>query len=97
MHSWPVRLGQTSSSGTFTSQIEVSNYAANATAPAWSQPYQLRRNGTAVQFSATDIAIDKWGTGLITRADGGGGDPVHAGTFSKTASWSGFSDISPLS
>lgn len=89
-----MRLGQTSSSGTFTSQIEVSNYAANATAPAWSQPYQLRRNGTAVQFSATDIAIDKWGTGLITRADGGG-DPVHAGTFSKTASWSGFSDISP--
>ncbi|MBK7001951.1 MAG: PKD domain-containing protein [Rhodoferax sp.] len=89
-----MRLGESNDSGTtFTSKIEVSNYAANATAPAWSQPYQLVRNGSAVQFSATDIAIDKWGTGLITLADGS--NPVQVGTFSKTASWSGFSDISP--
>lgn len=88
-----MRLGQLSTTGTFTSQVEVSNYVANATKPAWSQPYQLRRNGAAVQFSATDVAIDKWGTGLLTRADGSG-DPVHAGTFSKAASWSGFSDLS---
>lgn len=89
-----MRLSQlNSNTGAVTSQVEVSNYAANATAPAWSQPYQLIRSGAAVQFSATDIAIDKWGTGLITLADGS--NPVQAGTFSKTASWSGFSDISP--
>ncbi len=90
-----MRLSQlNSNTGAVVSQIEVSNYAASATAPAWSQPYQLRKNGLAVPFSATDIAVDKWGTGLLTRTDGGG-DPVQAGTFSKAAIWSGFADLSP--
>jgi len=42
-------------------------------------------------YSATDIAIDKWGTGLMTRS--AFGTYSQAGTFSKVGTWSGFTQI----
>lgn len=69
----------------------VANYDATATIPAWSTEVSTGTKG----FRATDIAIDNWGTGLITHVD----DNLHyteVGTFAKKGAkqWSGFKIIS---
>lgn len=74
--------------------IEVTNYDASATNPTWSKPFQV----STAKLSATDIAIDKWGTGLITRSDDGAAQSVssgtpEAGTYSKSGEWSGFTRL----
>lgn len=68
------------------SQTEVSTY--NAASPGWTSPYQI----IAAGHHATNIAIDNWGTGLVTRAND---FYSQAGTFSKAGEWSGFKNVSP--
>lgn len=73
---------------------EVSNYNAAATSPAWSWPKQISTTG----LYTTDIAIDNWGTGLVTASDSNSWY-TQAGTFAKatgTSQWSGFTTISPI-
>ena len=72
-------------------RTEVSNYDATATAPLWSKPFQVNTDAS----KTINIAIDNWGTGLITRADD---YYSQAGTFTKktgVTQWSGFKNISP--
>lgn len=69
-------------------KTEVSNYDALATTPAWSSPYRASDYG----FQAADVAIDKYGTGLLTGLDTYN---TQAGTFTKSGTWSGFKSISP--
>lgn len=76
-------------------KMEVSNYDAGASTPAWRSPRRARDSATDMtdyDFQATDVAIDKWGTGLVTTVDSYN---TFAGTFSKAGSWSGFKAISP--
>lgn len=84
---------------TYATQTEVSVYNA-ATAPAaWSKPFQLSNKNfaTDTRFKAADIAIDKWGTGLITSSKEDG-SVSWAGTFTKTGEWSGYSMLwAPIS
>ena len=76
-------------------KMEVSNYDAAASTPAWRSPLRPRDFATGLTdfaFQAVDIAIDEWGTGLVTTVDSYN---TFAGTFSKTGIWSGFKAISP--
>ncbi|MBK7004912.1 MAG: PKD domain-containing protein [Burkholderiales bacterium] len=75
--------------------MEVSNYDAAAAAPVWSAPRRATNKSTPneTQFNMTDIAIDKWGTGLVTRLDTNGSF-TQAGTLSKAGTWSDFTNIS---
>lgn len=79
----------------FTYKTEVSNY--DATATAWSRPFQTSNlnNSADTKFNSTDVAIDQYGTGLVTYFDG---YKSAAGTFAKKVSstqWRGFATISP--
>lgn len=65
----------------YSSSTVVTNYQSAATPPTWHAPFQVADYG----LSATDIAIDTWGTGLLTRFDG---TKSQVGTFPKTGSWS---------
>ena len=74
----------------------VSNYSAAAgwkAAVVWAtNPNGYSSADTA--YAATEIAIDEWGTGLLTRNVAIVG-MTQAGTFSKPGVWSGFKDLTP--
>ena len=74
-------------------ETEVATYDA----AKWSAPNRGTNISTPSesQFNMTDVAIDNWGTGLITRLDKNS-RYTQAGTFSKTGTWSGFKNILPL-
>lgn len=72
----------------------VSNYAP---ATGWRTSVVTDDNLTIsadYRISATDVAIDQWGTGLITRLSTTLA-LSQAGTFSIEGAWSGFKNISP--
>ncbi len=69
--------------GTSDVQTMVTNYQTSATPPKWRDPQSIAN----FEYSATDVAIDKYGTGLITRYGGIGGYSSQATTYSKTGEW----------
>ena len=73
--------------------VAVANYDASAVPPAWGKEKII---APSAGYRALDIAIDNWGTALVTNVD----ESINytkAGTFAKkpgTAQWSGFKTIS---
>lgn len=80
--------------------VAVANYDASVATPAWSKESVITTPSSSINagYRAMDIAIDNWGTGLVTNVDDAF-NWTQAGTFVKkkigtTPQWSGFKSIS---
>jgi hypothetical protein len=76
--------------------ISATNYNASATLPQWSKEVAIDGVSGGGEYRAMDIAIDTWGTGLVTQAESNF-RYSQAGTFAKNpgvSQWSGMKIIS---